>query len=101
MDKLQKLLEKHKDDPDWIDSVRIIAISIDKEDALVYKHVMKRGWYKIESYHKGNSMIGIRYSINAVPFCMMIDKEGKIAYKGHPEQRDNIEDDLNKLLKGE
>ena len=95
------MLEEHADDEQWRNKVRVIAISVDQNPNDVYKHVKKRGWYKVESYHKGASTCGICYSINAVPYCMMLDKSGKIAYKGHPGSRDNIEDDLIKLLNDE
>lgn len=32
---------------------------------------------------------------------MLIDKEGMIVFKGHPASRDNLEDDINKLIAGE
>jgi len=32
---------------------------------------------------------------------MLVDKEGKIAFKGHPANRPNLEDDINKLIAGE
>jgi biopolymer transport protein ExbD len=32
---------------------------------------------------------------------MLIDKDGKIVFKGHPANRKNLEEDLEKLANGE
>ena len=32
---------------------------------------------------------------------ILVDKEGKIVFKGHPASRPNLEEDFDKLLKGE
>lgn len=31
----------------------------------------------------------------------MVDTNGKVVFKGHPECRENLEEDFDKLLKGE
>ena len=32
---------------------------------------------------------------------LLVDTNGKIVFKGHPYDRKNLEDDIDKLLKGE
>ena len=38
---------------------------------------------------------------NGVPNMMLIDKSGKIVFRGHPEKRKNIDKDIDMLIKGE
>ena len=85
----------------WGEKVRIIGYSIDQTKEAVEKHVTAKGWTDIENYHKGKSKGDEIYEIKGVPHVMLIDKEGVIAFKGHPANRPNLEEDFGKLLKGE
>jgi len=40
------------------------------------------------------------YEVRGIPHVMLIDKKGKIAFKGHPAKRD-LEKDIDSLLKDE
>ena len=40
------------------------------------------------------------YEVRGIPHVILIDKEGKIAFSGHPSKRD-LEKDIDVLLKGE
>jgi len=40
------------------------------------------------------------YEVRGIPHVMLIDKKGKIAFKGHPAHRD-LEKDIDALLKDE
>jgi len=56
---------------------------------------------KVEHYHRHESDCSKVYGVQGVPHVMLIDAEGKIAFKGHPANRPNLEEDLDKLAKGE
>lgn len=63
------------------------------------KHVEAKGWMKVEHYHRAKSDCSDVYKVNGVPHVILIDKQGKIAYKGHPASRD-LEKDFATLLEG-
>jgi len=75
----------------WKDKVRIIGLSIDQTMEAVETHVKTKGWESVEHWHRDKSDCSKVYSVNGVPHVMLIDKEGKIAYKGHPASRPNLE----------
>ena len=85
---------------DWTGSVRIIGLSIDSDNATVKNHVDKKGCGNVEHYWRNKSSCSDVYSVSGVPHVMIIDKEGKIAYKGHPASRPNLEEDFDNLKKG-
>ena len=39
------------------------------------------------------------FGIKTIPTCALVDKEGKIAFIGHPTWR-NLDEDINNLIKG-
>jgi len=85
---------------DWKDKVRIIGLSIDSEKESVNTHMKNKKWESVESFFRGKSECSKVYSVNGVPHVMIIDKEGKIAFKGHPANRPNLEQDLDDLAAG-
>lgn len=85
---------------DWGDKVRIIGISIDSDAETVMKHVKKNKWEDVEHYHRAGSDCSKQYSVSGVPHVMLVDKEGKLAFIGHPATR-KLEEDIDKLIKGE
>jgi len=86
---------------DWEGKVRIIGLSIDQSKEAVVKHCEPKGWLTVEHYHRAGSDCSKVYSVNGVPHVMLIDKDGKIAFKGHPANRKNLEEDLDALSRGE
>jgi hypothetical protein len=38
-----------------------------------------------------------RLDLNGIPFVTLLDKEGKIVFKGHPSEC-KIEDEINRLI---
>jgi hypothetical protein len=84
---------------DWTGSVRIIGLSIDQNMDKVKDHVEKKGWGNVEHYWRSKSSCSEVYSVSGVPHVMIIDKQGKIAYKGHPASRPNLEEDFDNLKK--
>ncbi len=74
----------------WGDSVRLIGISIDQTPEAVVKHVKAKKWEKVEHFHRGGSDAEDDYGVKGVPHVALIDTHGKIAFIGHPAER-NIE----------
>jgi len=86
---------------DWGSNVRIIGLSIDQTKEAVVKHCETKGWMDVEHYHRHKSDCSQVYSVSGVPHVMLIDTKGKIAFKGHPASRPDLEKDIDALLKGE
>jgi len=88
MSKLQELFEAHK--AAWKDRVEIVPLSTDKTLAPVTKHLAARGWDTMPQYwaarEKGeyfSDAVQI-YVVHAIPHAILIDSDGKIAWRGHP-----------------
>lgn len=92
------MLEKKGED--WKDKVRILGISIDQTKEAVNTHVADKKWGTVEHFHRAQSDCSKVYSVNGVPHVMLVDKEGKIAFKGHPAGRPNLQQDLDDLAAG-
>lgn len=84
---------------DWGTDVRIIGLSIDGEKEKLTKHITEKKWEKVEHYWRSESTCSKTYSVNGVPHVMIIDKTGKIVFKGHPANRSNLEEDFDTLRK--
>jgi thiol-disulfide isomerase/thioredoxin len=94
----QEMLEKKGDE--WKDKIRIIGLSIDQDKAKLKSHVEAKGWGKVEHFWRSGSDCSKVYSVSGVPHVMLINKEGLIVFKGHPANRPNLEEDLEKLANG-
>ena len=88
-----------KDKPEWKDVVRIIGLSIDRDMATLKSHVETKEWTSVEHFWRNESDCSDVYGVRGVPCVMLVDKSGKIVYKGHPAQR-NLEEDLDNLAAG-
>lgn len=86
---------------DWGSNVRIIGVSIDQTKESVVKHCESKEWMSVEHYHRHKSDCSAVYGVQGVPHVMLIDKQGKIAFKGHPANRPDLEADLDALSRGE
>ena len=96
----QHMLE-HKG-AEWGDKVKIVGLSIDGEKAKLKSHVETKGWNKVDHYFIGGAdKCKKDYGISGVPHVLLVDTNGKIVFKGHPASRKNLEEDFDKLLKGE
>ena len=95
----QEMLEKRG--ADWGSDVRIIGLSIDQSMEKLAGHVKAKNWTSVEHYHRAGSDASKVYSVSGVPHVMLIDKTGTIVFKGHPANRPNLEEDLDKLKAGE
>jgi thiol-disulfide isomerase/thioredoxin len=94
----QKMLEEN---PDWEGKIKIIGLSIDQDKTKLKNHVDAKGWGKVEHYFRGTSDASTVYGVNGVPHVMLIDKTGKIVFKGHPANRPDLKGDMEKLANGE
>jgi len=81
----QTMLEKRA--ADWGDKLKIIGLSIDKDSETVKTHVTAKKWESVEHYHRAKSDCSDVYGVKGVPHVMLIDKKGKIVFKGHPATR--------------
>lgn len=87
---------------EWKDAkVRIIGLSIDQGRQAVLDHVNKEKWTSVEHFHRAKSDCSQVYGVRGVPHVMLVDQEGTIVFKGHPAGRPNLEEDLDKLSRGE
>lgn len=86
---------------EWGENVKIVCISIDQTADKVVSHVKAKDWERPIHYHRAESDCSQQYSVSGVPNVMLIDTKGKIVFKGHPANRPNLEEDFDKLLKGE
>jgi thiol-disulfide isomerase/thioredoxin len=85
---------------EWGSDVRIIGLSIDGDKAKLKSHVESKGWEQVEHFFRGKSNASEVYSVQGVPHVMLIDKTGKIVFKGHPANRPNLEEDFDTLRNG-
>jgi len=94
----QEMLEKNGEA--WKDKIRIIGVSIDKDISTLKNHVENKKWTSVEHYHRAGSNCSEVYQVRGVPHVMLVDTEGKIVFKGHPAQRQNLEQDMKDLAEG-
>lgn len=94
----QKMLEEN---PDWEGKIKIIGLSIDQDKAKLKSHVESKKWTSVKHYFRGASKASEQYGVNGVPHVMLIDKTGKIVFKGHPASRPDLKGDMEKLAAGE
>jgi len=94
----QDMLNEHG--ATWGENVQIIGLSIDKDAPTVVNHVNNKGWTSVKHYHRAGSDCSEVYGVRGVPHVMILDKEGKIAFKGHPANRKDLVKDFNDLLEG-
>lgn len=84
----------------WGDNVKIIGLSIDKDTATVKNHITNKAWTSPIHYWRSKSNCSDVYKVSGVPHVLIIDKTGKIVFKGHPANRKDLAQDFNDLLEG-
>lgn len=82
----------------WGGNVKIIGLSIDKDAATVTNHITAKGWTSPIHYHRAKSNCSDVYQVRGVPHVLIVDKTGKIVFKGHPANRKDLAKDFNDLL---
>jgi hypothetical protein len=92
------MLEKRGED--WKGKARIIGLSIDDNMETLKNHVTEKGWGAVEHYLRAGSNASQVYGVDGVPHVMLIDRSGKIVFKGHPAERENLEQDIDDLIEG-
>ena len=95
----QEMLEKNE--AVWGDNVRIVAVSVDEDKALIAGRVNSKKWTKIQHLTllgwNGDHQLIKDFAITGIPFVCLVNKFGKINYLGHPSTI-NLEDSINILL---
>jgi len=96
----QAMIKEHGEK--WGGKVRLIGLSIDQDAGTVSKHVEAKGWGDVEHYHirNGKCTADKAYGIQGVPHVAIVDTKGKIVFKGHPANREDLVKDFNDLLEG-
>jgi len=82
----------------WGDKVKIIGLSIDGAADTVKNHITNKGWTKPIHYWRSKSDCSDVYQVKGVPHVLIVDKTGKIVFKGHPANRKDLVKDFNDLL---
>ena len=95
----QEMLEKNE--AAWGENVRIVAVSVDDEKALIAGRVNSKKWTKIQHLTllgwNGDHLLIKDFAISGIPFVCLVNKFGKINYLGHPSSID-LEKTINTLL---
>ena len=94
-----EMIKKHNATGDW-SNVHIIGLSIDDDKATLVSHVNAKGWTAVTHYHTGGTSASDDWGITGVPHCILVDKSGKIVWRGHPASLD-LEGAISKLAKGD
>jgi len=88
---------------DWQGNAVIVGASIDNTIDIIKEHVGKREWTNVLQVHCGEGDPGWgcdaikKYAVTGVPTCFLIDREGKIAWTGHPASID-VEAQIDALI---
>ena len=91
------MVDKH---PDWAGRVRLIGIS-DHDAEEVQAKVADKKMPAVELYHVPDQIMSCSYEMKGFPHVCLIDAEGFIAFAGYPSEREDIERDIETLLKGD
>lgn len=90
-----------KNEAAWGENVRIVAVSVDEDKALIAGRVNSKKWTKIQHLTllgwNGDHLLIKDFAISGIPFVCLVNKFGKINYLGHPSSID-LEKTINTLL---
>ena len=96
MAKLNELMGTHGGE--WNDHVAVLAVSLDANPEIIASHVESRGWKNLRHYWSRRSGgeyfadAAQAFVVHAVPTAVLIDREGKIVWRGHPMGLDLAEE---------
>ncbi len=101
-DPMKKLNEAAKEfGPEWGDRVVLLGASVDDDAETVMDHVKENGWGEVRHLWCGekafSSEASTTYGISGVPTAFLIDRAGKIVWRGHPAGYD-YKAEIEKLL---
>lgn len=89
---MEKMQTYRKKNPQWGDDVKLIAVSIDNTKDKALAHLEKKGWKETHNVWAGDGGFRAKaptaYEVRGIPSMFIIDKDGKIARKGHPGSLD-------------
>jgi thiol-disulfide isomerase/thioredoxin len=89
MEKLNQMAYEHR--VAWHNRVAVVPLSIDEQPKTVSRHVKQRAWDQVDHYWSGaqgatgwdapamRALVG-----QAVPEMIIIDRDGRIFWRGHP-----------------
>ena len=80
--------------------VRIIGISQDKEEKDLIKKVNDKKWTSIEHYKIKDPSSVKHLEVNGIPHILLVNRDGEVVFKGHPNLRQNLAADIMKLASG-
>ena len=85
----------------WRNDVALVAVSIDNDRAELRRHVLDQGLKGLRHLwsprdHAGPSSAAEAYSISGVPTAFLIDRKGRVVWRGHPQSID-LEKKLDEL----
>jgi hypothetical protein len=88
----------------WKERVALVPISIDADPERVRSHIAQRSWTGMEHFWSGDGKgrdfdapAARAFVINSVPQSILIGRDGRILWRGHPlDDRDGI--DLKKRI---
>ena len=76
---------------EWKDKVAVVPLSIDEDVDTLKSHVTSRGWTKVDHYWAGHDEVkGFEapavkaFVIDGVPTSLLIGRDGRILWRGHP-----------------
>jgi thiol-disulfide isomerase/thioredoxin len=89
----------------WHNDVALIAIGIDNDRQQLRAHVERNGlkgvrhlWSPQEEHARSSSSAVAAYAISGVPTAFLIGRDGRIAWRGHPQSIE-AESAIDKLIK--
>ncbi len=93
----------------WEGRVQFVTISVDEDQQAAQRYLETHGWlstrtlidtplYESSTENRGiTSVVARAYVVSGVPTCLLVDKEGMIAYRGHPMSLDLVSE-VERLL---
>ena len=86
---LDQEVAEHADD--WKDQLVVLPVSIDDEAQTAVPHFASKGWNHLQAYWTGaegkfgwQAPAADAYAIHSIPTSLLIDRQGKILWRGHP-----------------
>lgn len=83
----------------WKNRIRIVPLSIDDRPEQVARHIAQRGWSHLDHYWAGTGEVNgfdaaaaRAFVISGVPTTILIGRDGRILWRGHPLVRSNGKD---------
>ena len=105
LEKLAKEVTDHAEA--WSDKLLVFPISIDDEAETAKPHFANRGWTHLQTYWTGTEgNVGWKapalhaFMFNSIPQTVLIDRDGKIIWLGHPQSNEDGKDLATRIDEG-